>query len=94
MIGERIYELRKARGLTQDKLAERLDVTKGCISNWENGYIEPSVAQLRKLVEIFHVEADYLLETTCERSLDTSSLSNVQIEALQEFIDTLSDEKE
>ena len=94
MIGDKIKELRLAKGLTQIKLAERLDVTKGCVSNWENGYIEPSLAQLRKLLDFFHVEADYLLEISSERTLDTSYLSNQQIEALQEFIDTLANENE
>ena len=40
-IGEKILQLRKANNLTQEQLAERLDVTRQSISKWESGQAVP-----------------------------------------------------
>ena len=57
----RLKELRKEKGLTQDDLAELLEVTKSTIFNWENGVSNIKPDRLKKLCEIFDVDATYLL---------------------------------
>ena len=57
----RLKELRKEKGLTQTDLAELLEVTKLTIHNWENGVSSIKSDRLKKLCEIFDVDATYLL---------------------------------
>lgn len=61
MLGTRIKELRKEFGLSQVALADRMEVTKQTISNWENENIQPSIDMLVGLANIFNVTTDYLL---------------------------------
>ncbi|MCI1858287.1 MAG: helix-turn-helix transcriptional regulator [Sporolactobacillus sp.] len=64
MLGDRMKQLRKEHGLTQDQLAERLNVKKTTISNYETGYSTPSNEMLKKLASTLNVSTDYLLERT------------------------------
>lgn len=57
----RIRELRKAKSLSQDQLAEKLNVTKQAISQYERGVRKPSVPILEALCDFFNVSSDYLL---------------------------------
>ena len=61
MFSERLKELRKARGVTQEQVADRLGVKKPSISNWENDNIMPSVDMLIKIADYFQVSTDFLL---------------------------------
>ncbi|MBE6604441.1 MAG: helix-turn-helix transcriptional regulator [Ruminococcaceae bacterium] len=60
-MGDRIKEYRKKRCLTQEQLAERVDVTLEYISQIERGLKVPSMQVFIKLVEVLDVSADYLL---------------------------------
>lgn len=57
----RICELRKAAGMKQLELAARLNVTQQALSRYENGNRDLGTEEIRRLCEIFHVTADYLL---------------------------------
>jgi len=61
--GTKIYELRKAECLSQNKLAEMLGVSNKAVSKWENGNAKPSIEQLLKLAKIFNVSVEDLVET-------------------------------
>lgn len=61
MLGERIYELRIAHGWNQVQLAEKLNITKQTVSNWENENIQPSIEMLIRIAKLFRVSSDYLL---------------------------------
>ncbi len=61
-LGENLKDLRKAKGIGQDILAEELNVSVKTISHWETGYSEPSVAQLIQLAEFFEVSIDELVK--------------------------------
>lgn len=56
LLGQRIRQLRKARGLTQEELAEMLEIGTPNISYIENGKFAPSMENFEKLVTIFNVE--------------------------------------
>lgn len=60
-LGKRIIEHRKALGLTQDQLAEKLGVTAQAVSKWENDQSCPDITMLPKLAEIFGTSTDALL---------------------------------
>jgi len=83
MISERIKELRQSFGYNQPTLAKMLGISKQCISNWESGYIQPSLDMLIKMTKVFSVSADYLLHLTEVRSLDITGLSGEQIASLE-----------
>ena len=59
MYGEKIKAKRKAMGLSQEDLAERLGVTRQAVSKWEKEISEPSMENLVKLSEIFGVDIGY-----------------------------------
>lgn len=61
MIGERLSELRKDRGMSQQKLADRLSLTKFTISSYEREKTMPSDEIKVELAKIFNVSLDYLL---------------------------------
>ena len=60
-IGKRICALRKAKGMKQEELAQRLDISGQAVSKWENDQTCPDVSQLPRLAEVFGVTTDYLL---------------------------------
>ena len=60
-IGKRISSLRKAMGMKQEELAERLDVSGQAVSNWENDQTCPDISLLPRLARVFGVTTDYLL---------------------------------
>lgn len=60
-LGERIAEKRKARGLKQDELAERLGVSAQAVSKWENDVSCPDIMTLPQLAEILGCSIDELL---------------------------------
>ena len=61
MLGKRINELRIAHGWNQVQLAEKLNISKQTVSNWENDNIQPSIEMLVRLSKLLHVSTDYLL---------------------------------
>ena len=61
-LGNKIYELRKNKNLTQEDLAILLDISDKSVSKWENGSSKPSLDNLKKLSNIFDVTLDDLLE--------------------------------
>ncbi len=64
MIGERLLDLRKDAGLTQDQLAEALKINKHSISAYEREKNEPSDAIKIAIAGYFGVSVDYLLGLT------------------------------
>lgn len=60
-IGSRIHKLRKKSGLTQQQVANRLNVVRTSISNWESGTRTPDAESLSQLADLFGVTTDYLL---------------------------------
>ena len=63
-IGDRIREARKHQGMTQDQLAERLDISVQFVGQIERGLKLPSMQVFIKLIEVLNVSADYLLRDT------------------------------
>ena len=60
----RLKELRKARGITQLKLAMDLNMSQNTISRYENGQREAGYAELMLFADYFNVSLDHLLART------------------------------
>ena len=66
-IGNKIYELRTAKNLSQGDLAEILDVSRQSVSKWETDTAVPELDKLIKLCDVFGVTLDELAERTPPR---------------------------
>ena len=80
---EKIQTLRKARGMTQEELAEKIYVSRTAVSKWESGRGYPSTESLKALSAVFSVSIDELLSSEELLSLaeeeNRSNLSKLQI---------------
>ena len=59
--GSKLYELRKEKGMSQEELANRLDVTRQTVSKWELGDSTPDLDKLILLGELFEISLDELV---------------------------------
>ena len=80
-IGAFIAALRKANGLTQRELAEKLCVSDKAVSRWERDEALPDLSLIPVLAEIFHVTCDELLKG---QRIDSQTRSAEQIAAQSE----------
>lgn len=87
--GNRLKTLRIKKKLTQQQLADLLGLTKSVISAYENGLRYPAYDVLIKIARIFKVSTDFLLGVEIKREIDTSGLTDEQVEALIVLIDTI-----
>lgn len=60
-IADRLKELRKKAGYSQEQLAEMLDISRQAVSKWESGQGNPDIENVIKLTEIYGVSADHIL---------------------------------
>ena len=70
---EKIVELRKAKGLSQEELAEQLGVSRQAVSRWELGNTLPDIPNLVQLCGLFEVSADYLVRDEWKSSPESES---------------------
>ncbi len=97
MFSERLKVARKMAGISQVALAERLNVSKQSVSNWENDNIQPSIDVLIKISKTLKISTDYLLGIDTEqygksRVIDVSGLSEEKIYHLQLIVNDLRNE--
>lgn len=57
-----ILELRKAKNLTQQELADKLNITDKAVSKWERGLSYPDITSISKLAKALGVESSYLID--------------------------------
>jgi len=87
--GEKLKSLRKGQKLTQQQLADRLNVAKSIISYYESGDRFPSYDVLIKIAHTFHVTTDFLLDMERTRILDVSDLKEEDVHALETIANAL-----
>ncbi|MDE6261081.1 MAG: helix-turn-helix domain-containing protein [Oscillospiraceae bacterium] len=61
-LGNKLAEARKKQNLTQEQLAERLDVTRQAVSRWESDAAYPETDKIVRMAQILEVSCDYLLQ--------------------------------
>ena len=79
-LGERIYELRNEKNLSQGDLADALDVSRQSVSKWENDIAVPDLDKLIKLCDIFEISLDELTgREKIERSVNSAISQNTTV---------------
>ncbi len=63
---EKLILLRKQKGVSQEELADFLDVSRQAVYKWESGTNMPDISKLEKMTEYFNVSFNYLLDETME----------------------------
>lgn len=84
--GLRLKELRLSKGITQEKLAAKLGLTKASISGYENNTAFPQIDILSRMALIFGVSTDYMLGIDNRSFILVDGLSSNQIHLLKELI--------
>ncbi len=87
-LGDKILQLRKKNGLSQEQLGEKVDVTRQTISNWELGETAPNPEQLKKMSKAFNVSIDEILDNDSKEFLinkisNTEKLAGIIIKILK-----------
>ena len=78
-LSDKLQLLRKSNGMTQDMLAEKLDVSRQAITKWENGMAYPDIMNLIGLSELFHITIDYLVkDNSCEKEVLKSETPDLE----------------
>jgi len=60
-LGEKLLDLRKKAGLSQEEVADKLDVTRQTVSKWETGQTVPELIKAKLLSQLYNVSYDYLI---------------------------------
>ena len=77
-LSEKILMLRKQHDLSQEELAEKLNVSRQAVSRWEVGSAQPDASNVLQLSKLFGVTADYLLNEDYESDHDVPAVKNTQ----------------
>ena len=78
-LGKKILEYRKKKGLSQEQLGEKIEVTRQTISNWELGQTQPNPEQLKLLSKELNVSIDELLENDIKNVLIKKNVNTKRI---------------
>ena len=66
ILADKIIKLRKEKGMSQEELAERLNVSRQAVSKWECNETVPDIQNIIQLSNLFEVTTDYLLKDNIE----------------------------
>ena len=95
IFAEKLIELRKKNGWSQEELAEKLNVTRQSVSKWEGAQSIPELAKILQMAQMFGVTTDYLLrdeieavECTETEEWDRPALRRVSMEEADAFLRT------
>lgn len=83
IFSEKLAVLRKNKGLTQEALAEKLNVSRQAVAKWESGQAYPDISNLIQISNLMNVTVDYLVrDGECIKSLaseaDTGTDANIE----------------
>lgn len=84
----RLYELRKQRGFSQEELANKLNVSRQTISKWEVGDSTPDMEKLIAISDLFHISLDELVSGKVPVSVEPSQKTPELLHVLQETVMT------
>lgn len=77
-LSDKILSLRKQNGLSQEELAEKLNVSRQAISRWEVGSAQPDASNVLQLSKLFGVTTDYLLNDDYESDHDVPAVKHTE----------------
>lgn len=76
-IGETIASLRKQKGMTQNELAEKMNVTDKAVSKWERDLSCPDINTISKLADILDVSVEELLKAKKKENSNTTQMKDL-----------------
>jgi len=83
MLGQRLKQLRKEKGMTQAELAEALGVSTGTVAMWETNKRKPTFEMLERLSDIFDKQVGYIMGTSNDDS--SAALREDEVNQLGEW---------
>ena len=78
-IGEKLFELRKAKNMTQDYVAEKLNVSRQSVSKWETNQSTPDFDKIVPLCELYEISPNELLINDKKESVSNENSANGKI---------------
>ncbi len=81
---ERLIKLRDENRLSQQELADMLDVTRQTVSRWESGRSYPSIPQMARICSAFAIDANEMLGCTAEKPVDEAQTTHNGAEEAQQ----------
>lgn len=88
-MGEKILNMRKARGWSQEELAEKVGVTRQAVSRWESDSAKPDAERIVSICDLFGISADYLLREQYEGEAGPGRGEAAQVSELTRFFRSL-----
>ena len=85
-LSDKIVGLRKSNGMSQEDLAEELDISRQAISRWESGAAMPDANNILQLSKLFDVTTDYLLNDDYQSDNDLPKVKEVQNDNLGQIM--------
>ncbi len=85
-LSDKIIRLRKSNGLSQENLAEKMNVSRQAISRWESGIAMPDANNILQLSKLFGVTTDYLLNDDYQSDNDLPKVKEVQNDNLGQIM--------
>lgn len=85
-LGEKIQALRRSAGMSQESLAQYLNVNRNCLSRVETCKVEPSISMVKEIAKLFNVDIETLIDTQV-RSLNTEEKINIIYQHSQNLSD-------
>lgn len=82
----KIVELRKSNGWSQEDLAEEMNVSRQAISRWEGGTAQPDASNILQLSKLFGVTTDYLLNDEYNSDNDLPKIKEVKNNNLKQIM--------
>ncbi len=91
LFAEKLIQLRKKYEMSQEELAEKVDVSRQSVSKWESGTSTPDLDKMIKLADVFEVSIDYLVNEDVDdpiyKDSDISANRSVSMEEADMFLD-------
>ena len=85
-LSDKIVELRKKNGFSQEDLADELQVSRQAVSRWEQGTTDPSSSNILELSKLFNVTTDYLLNDDYHSDEDLPKIIEIRKDNLQQIV--------
>ena len=85
-LSDKIIQLRKSNGWSQEDLAEKLNVSRQAISRWEVATAQPDVTNILQLSKLFGVTTDYLLNDEYESDNDLPKVKEVKSDGIHQIM--------
>ena len=87
--GEKLQRLRQRAGMSQDALAEKLNVSRQAVSRWERDETMPETDKVVLLADLFDVTTDYLLRNRAEQAYEVNTKCTLILNEEEKHYDLL-----